>query len=84
MILANIKVYLRIYISEFDKKVEVESSAAYLIVESDSYAEELEQEVARTMILQEFLRSDMVSEDNRQDSQLTVNRVLGSKKVALA
>ena len=76
--------YLRIYISEFDKKVEVESSAAYLIVESDSYAEELEQEVARTMILQEFLRSDMVSEDNRQDSQLTVNRVLGSKKVALA
>jgi len=84
LILANIKVYLRIYISEFDKKVEVESSAAYLIVESDSYAEELEQEVARTMILQEFLRSDMVSEDNRQDSQLTVNRVLGSKKVALA
>jgi len=82
--LANIKADLRIRIGEFDKKVEVESTAMCPTVESDSHAEELKQELARTIILQEFPGSDMVSEDDGQASQLTVNRVLLSNEAALA
>jgi len=53
-------------------------------VESDSYAEELEQELARTMMLQEFPGSDIVSGHDRQAAQLTVDRVLLSNEAALA
>jgi len=80
--LANIKADLRTRIGEFDKKVEVESTAACPIVESDFYAEELEQELSRTMMLYEFHGSDMVSADDGQCLQLTACRVLRSEEAA--
>ena len=64
LILANIKADLRTYIGEFNKKVEIESTAGCAIQESESYAQELQQELSKTMLLQEFHGSDMVRPDD--------------------
>lgn len=79
--MANIKADLRTRIGEFDKKQEIETSVACAIVESKSYAEELEKELSRTMESQQFERSDVpIEDDEEQCSQLTVCRVLRSEE----
>jgi len=74
--LANIKADLYTRISEFDKKVEIESTAACAIQESESYEQELQQELAKTMLLQEFYGSDMVRSDDDESSQVMPCRIM--------
>jgi hypothetical protein len=78
--LANIKADLRTRIGEFDKRHEIETSVACGIVETESYAEELERELSRTMASQQFEKSDMTSEDDEQCSQITECRILRTEE----
>jgi len=74
--LANIKADLRTRIGEFDKKVEIESTAVCTIQESKSYEQELQQELSKTILLQEFHGSDMVRPDDSESSQVTPCRIM--------
>ena len=67
---------LRTRIGEFDKKVEIKSTAAYTIQESESYAQELQQELSKIMLLQEFHGSDMVRPDDSESSQVMPCRIM--------
>jgi len=62
--LANIKADLRTRIGGFDKKAEVESSDPCAVVEDDSYVNELQQELKRTISGQILAGSDATSVDN--------------------
>jgi len=57
------------HMAEFDKKVEIQSPAACAIQESKSYAQDLQQELSKTMLLQEFHGSDMGRPDDGESSQ---------------
>ena len=67
---------LRTCIGKFDKKVEIESTAACVIQESESYEQELQQELSKTMLLHEFHGSDMVRPDDSESSQVTPYRIM--------
>jgi len=64
LILANIKADLWTRIGGFDKKAEVESSDPCAVVEDDSYVNELQQELKRTILCQILAGLDATTMDH--------------------
>ena len=76
------KVDLRPHFGQFDRRQEIQTSVVCERVDSESYVMELEGELLRIMLLQQFERSNVPIEDiEEQCSQLTVCRVLRSEEV---
>ncbi|RPB18175.1 hypothetical protein L211DRAFT_854379 [Terfezia boudieri ATCC MYA-4762] len=76
LILANIKADLRTRISGFDKKAEMEASDPCAVVEGESYISELQNELKNTMLAQNLVGSDALSEETRNQGNTVVKEAI--------
>ncbi|KAF8427190.1 hypothetical protein BGX38DRAFT_1278765 [Terfezia claveryi] len=77
LILANIKVDLRIRIGEFDKKAKMEASDLCTVVEGASYISELQEELKNTMLAQNLAGSDAIREEIRSQGTTGTEEAIG-------
>ncbi|RPB18125.1 hypothetical protein L211DRAFT_854434 [Terfezia boudieri ATCC MYA-4762] len=76
LILANIKADLRTRIGGFDKKAEMEASDPCAVVEGESYISELQNELKNTMLAQNLVGSDALSEETRNQGNTVVKEAI--------
>ncbi|RPB19314.1 hypothetical protein L211DRAFT_853294 [Terfezia boudieri ATCC MYA-4762] len=75
-ILANIKADLRTRIGEFGKKAEMEASDLCAVVEGESYISELQNELKNTMLAQNLLGSNALSEETRNQGNTVMKEAI--------
>ncbi|RPB19237.1 hypothetical protein L211DRAFT_853418 [Terfezia boudieri ATCC MYA-4762] len=70
------RVYMMRRIDGFDKKAEMEASDPCVVVEGESYIFELQNELKNTMLAQNLVGSDALSEETRNQGNTVVKEAI--------
>ncbi|RPB18922.1 hypothetical protein L211DRAFT_853632 [Terfezia boudieri ATCC MYA-4762] len=76
LILANIKADLRTRIGRFDKKAEMEASDLCAVVEGELYISKLQNELKNTILAQNLVESDALSEETRNQDNIVMKEAI--------